>query len=81
MALYNVPANASNYEVWLNYRLGRLPALKTTIDERIAEGAPFTPEVSADLYERFFTGLRVSAQVVMAGEKIARDLNNVMSAL
>lgn len=81
MALYNVPANASNYEVWLNYRLGRLPALKQFIDERIAAGDAFTPEVNADVYERFFTGLRISAQMVMAGEKIARDLTTVMSVL
>ncbi len=81
MALYGVPPNASNYEVWLSYRLGRPPALKQAIDEQIAAGDAFTPEICADLYERFFTGLRISAQMVMAGEKIARDLTNVMAAL
>lgn len=81
MALYGVPATASNYEVWLSYRIGRPQGLKQAIDERIAAGERFTPEVNADLYERFFTGLRISAQMVMAGEKIARDLTNVMTAL
>jgi diguanylate cyclase len=81
MALYGVAATASNYEVWLSYRLGRQQTLKQVIDERIASGEPFSPEVNSDLYERFFTGLRVSAQMVMAGEKIARDLTQVMSAL
>lgn len=81
MALYGIAATASNYEVWLSYRLGRQPTLKQVIDERIASGEPFTAEVNSDLYERFFTGLRVSAQMVMAGEKIARDLTQVMSVL
>ncbi|MGE3142416.1 MAG: GGDEF domain-containing protein [Hyphomonadaceae bacterium] len=81
MALYGVPATSSNYEVWITYRLGRHQALKQAVDEQIARGEPFTPAVNNELYERFFTGLRVSAQMVMAGEKIARDLANVMSVL
>jgi len=81
MALYGVTPSPSNFEVWLAYRLGRNAELKLFVDERIAAGQVFTAEVCADLYERFFTGLRVSAQMVMAGEQIARDLSNVMAIL
>src|SRR5262249_30020633 len=81
MALYGVPATAANYEVWLSYRVGKHAALKQVIDEHIASGATFTQEISGELYERFFTGLRVSAQMVMAGEQIARDLATVMGVL
>jgi diguanylate cyclase len=81
MALYGVPATAANYEVWLSYRIGKHTALRQAIDEHIASGAPFTAEISSEIYERFFTGLRVSAQMVMAGEQIARDLANVMTVL
>ncbi len=81
MALYNVPPSPTNYEVWLAYRLGRHASLKQVLDERIASGEPFSAEVNGEIYERFFTGMRVSAQMVMAGEKIARDLAQVMNVL
>ncbi len=81
MRLHGVPPTSANYEVWLAYRLGRNQVLRDAVDARIAAGKSFTGEDNAQLHEQFFTGLGASAQIVLAGEKIARDLSHVVSFL
>jgi diguanylate cyclase len=81
MRLHAVPGTSQNYEVWLSYRLGRTQALREAIDARIATGESFSQDFNAELHERFFTGLGASAQIVLAGERIARDLGQVLSFL
>ncbi|MGE0741333.1 MAG: diguanylate cyclase [Hyphomonadaceae bacterium] len=81
MRLHGVTATSDNYEVWLAYRLGRNQSLRETIDGRIASGEAFTAEFNAEVHERHFTGLGASAQIVLAGERIARDLGQVVSFL
>ncbi len=81
MRLHGVPPTSANYELWLAYRLGRNQPLRDAIDSRIATGASFTSEDNTQLHEQFFTGLGASAQIVLAGEKIARDLSHVVSFL
>ena len=81
MRLHAVPATGANYEVWLAYRLGRNAVLRQEIDARIAAGDLFTEEFSTDIYDRFFSGTRASAQIVMAGERIAADLNQVLALI
>ncbi|WP_158765985.1 GGDEF domain-containing protein [Terricaulis silvestris] len=81
MRLHGVPPTSANYEVWLAYRLGRNAALREAIDARIGAGGSFTAEFNAQTYEHFFTGLGASAQIVLAGEQIARDLGQVVSFL
>jgi diguanylate cyclase len=81
MRLHGVPPTSANYEVWLAYRLGRNQPLRDAIDSRVATGVSFTSEDNAQLHEQFFTGLGASAQIVLAGEKIARDLGAVVSFL
>lgn len=81
MRLHGVPPTADNYEVWLAYRLGRNLQLREAIDARIAAGQSFTTEFSTEIHERFFTGLGASAQILLAGERIARDLGQVVSFL
>jgi diguanylate cyclase len=81
MRLHGVAPTSANYEVWLGYRLGRNTALREAIDARIASGQGFTPDFNDNLHERFFTGLGASAQIVLAGEQIARDLGQVLAFL
>jgi diguanylate cyclase len=81
MRLHGVSATSANYEVWLTYRLGRNQPLRDAIDARIAVGTPFTATDNTQLHEQFFSGLGASAQIMLAGEKIARDLANVVSFL
>jgi len=79
MRLHDVPPTSNNYEVWLAYRLARSQALRDAVDERIAAGERFNSAFNADLYERFFTGMGASAQILLAGEQIARDLSQVLA--
>ncbi|MEQ1490298.1 MAG: GGDEF domain-containing protein [Terricaulis sp.] len=81
MRLHGVPPTSANYEVWLSYRLNRNQALREAIDSRIGSGMTFTSEDNAQLHEQHFTGLGASAQILLAGEKIARDLGQVVSFL
>ncbi len=81
MRLHGVSPSSANYEVWLGYRLGRSAELREAVDARIASGQAFTPDFNEKLHERFFTGLGASAQIVLAGEQIARDLSQVLSFL
>lgn len=81
MRLHGVPPTSANYEVWLSYRLGRNGTLRQEIDQRIATGEGFASDFNDHLFERFFSGARASAQIVMAGEKIAHDLNQVLGLL
>jgi diguanylate cyclase len=81
MRSHGVPPTSANYEVWLSYRLGRNQALREAIDARVAAGNTFSTEANAQLHEQFFTGLGSSAQILLAGEKIARDLSHVVSFL
>jgi diguanylate cyclase len=76
-----VPTTAQNYEVWLSYRIGGHPDLRRMIDERIARGDAFSDEVNEELYERFFSNVRLSAQMMATGERIARELSEVVVAL
>ncbi len=77
----SVPTSAQNYEVWLSYRIGGHPDLRRLIDERIARGEPFTDDVNEQLYEQFFSNVRLSAQMMATGERIARELSEVVVAL
>lgn len=81
MARNQVPPTAQNYEVWLTYVLGGPAELRNRIDQQIISGLPFTDELNEDLYEEFFSGQRASAQMAMAGEKIVREIDEVVSAL
>jgi diguanylate cyclase len=54
MAEHNVPPNAQNYAVWFTYCSGTAPDLNGMIDSIVAARHGFTPEVSSEVYGRFF---------------------------
>ena len=51
----DIPALPDNFTVWYHYCAGTYPDLKRTVDILIDNGQEFTPSVSANLFERFFT--------------------------
>lgn len=81
MRLHGVSPTGRNYELWLSYRLGQNQQLREDIDKRIAGGEGFSPEWCDQKYDQYFTALGTSAQIVLAGEKIAKDLTEVISFL
>ncbi|MET0547400.1 MAG: GGDEF domain-containing protein [Caulobacterales bacterium] len=81
MAQHGVPTTAPNYEVWLTHRIGSNPALSRQIEEFIVRGQKFTASVNEELFERYFSNTRLSAQMMETGECIARELAEVLDAL
>ncbi len=81
MRLHGVSPASANYQVWLAYRLGGIHSLREAIDARIGAGEPFTDDFSRDLHQRFFGAGDASAQIVLAGKRIAKDLGQDVSFL
>lgn len=81
MRKHGVPPSAENYQVWLAYQAGQDAELRAAIDEALASRKAFSPELNADLHQRFFQSASATAQVVLAGERIARDLGEVLTFL
>lgn len=81
MGEYVIPPAPQNYEVWLSYRLGGPPELRALLEERIAKGLPFDESTNEAIYERFFSNVRISAQMAATGEKIARELGDIVTTL
>jgi diguanylate cyclase len=81
MRLHGVAPTSENYQIWLSYRLGGIHPLREAIDARISSGQGFNAEFNVELFERFFGAGDASAQIVLAGERIARDLGQVVSFL
>jgi diguanylate cyclase len=81
MGDHKVPPSSQNYEVWLSYKLGGHPDLRRRLEEIMASGQPFTDDLNAELHEMFFTSERFTAQLLASGESIAREINEVVTAL
>lgn len=81
MRKHGVPPTVENYQVWLAYQTGQDQALRAAIDEAIAGGKPISAAASAELHQRFFQNAAATAQVVLTGERIARDLGEVLTFL
>ncbi len=81
MGRHGVPVTGENYEVWISYRLSLNEKLRDAVESRIAAQLPFGEDVCGELYERFIANNRVSAEVVKASERIARDLGAVVTAM
>lgn len=78
---HDLSVTPENYEVWLSYRLSRDANLTQAIDHRIAAHLPISQDFVTELHERFFSNARISAHMVAASERIARDLHVVVDAL
>jgi len=50
--------------------MGGHPELRRLLDERIARGDAFDDETNEQLYEQFFSNIRLSAQMMATGERI-----------
>ena len=77
----SIPTSPANYEVWTTHRTGANPDLSREIDARLKRGDPFSDAANDELFDRFFANTRLSAQMVEAGEGIARELADVVSSL
>ncbi|MEQ1617335.1 MAG: GGDEF domain-containing protein [Terricaulis sp.] len=78
---HGVTPSSAHYEVWLEYELGSNPALNAAIDERKKAGGGLDDEFTAQMHEQHFGNASASAQIVVAGERLARDLSHVVAFL
>lgn len=81
MGANQISPNPQNYEVWLTYKLGGLSDLRREIDERLARGESFSDDLNQQLHDKYFSNARLTAQMVTTGERIARELNGVISVI
>ncbi len=81
MTQYGVPTTAPNYEVWLTHRIGGNADLSREIEGHIVRGEEFSEGLNEELFEKFFSHTRLSAQMMETGECIARELAEVLNAL
>jgi diguanylate cyclase len=81
MARHSVPPTPTNYEVWLSYVAGANSDVKRQIDQMIAEKQPFTSLANEALYEQFFGSARLALQMAETSERIAEEVNAVVSSL
>jgi diguanylate cyclase len=54
MVAHEVPPTPQNYAVWYTYAAGTQPELTRTLDILLSNKQAFTPDLSAELYARFF---------------------------
>ncbi len=77
----SIPPSARNYEVWLTYLLGEIPALNAEIDAFIAEHAEFTDQICTSLFESHFTNKRLEDELLRTGSSMSRELEEVQRQL
>lgn len=53
MAQWKIPMTPENYHLWFEYAIGSNEELTRDIDQIIASGKPFTPEVNKRLYDEY----------------------------
>lgn len=71
-----IPTYPANYEIWATYRAGTHPDLNREIDQHIAAGGEFTDAQNEEIFEKYFANVRLSVQIIEAGEAAARELAN-----
>lgn len=69
------------YEVWSTFRARLIPELTVLVDKMRTTQEGVTEEKLERVHERFFTGAKISAQVLETGVRIARELTEVVAAL
>lgn len=81
MAECKVLLTPENYRLWFEYFMGSNGALSVDIDERVASGQPFTPEVCESLYERHFGGIKGDDLMQQVNRETQKILKGVFAQL
>ncbi|HVJ53325.1 MAG TPA: diguanylate cyclase [Aliidongia sp.] len=70
-----------NYMVWYSYCYGANPGLKRALDILLSNGQEFTPELSADLHERFFGSDKQSESVRQISQRLEGSVRRALNML
>jgi diguanylate cyclase len=77
MLAHEVPPTPQNYVVWYCYADGTVPELKRTIDILVSNRQPFTPDLNAELYARFFDSTGQLGILQNAGGRLRQIVDQV----
>ncbi len=72
MGQKGVMLTPENYHVWFEYCTGSNEHLTAHINEIVASGKPFTPEISQRLYDTYFGKGKEDRGVKKAGQNLLR---------
>src|SRR5689334_8471259 len=81
MLQHGVESTPHNYTVWYSYVSGLLPELSLSIDTMVAEQRPFTEEICAELYERFFDTTRSFSRLQESSAQFEHAVEHVMRCI
>lgn len=78
---YNISCTPENYTVWYYYCSDQMPALKRALDILISNEQEFTPDVCAELYERFCSTQKEADRVRLIATQIEGAVVEALGAL
>jgi diguanylate cyclase len=81
IAAQSLAPHPQNYEMWLAYRMRVNADLTRAVDHLLKSGQSISEDAADSLYEKHMSRGRLSGQVLLTGERIARELNGLISAL
>lgn len=89
LAKRSIPATPKNYRIFFDYLLFSNPALNKTVNELLANDAKFYSQLSATLYEHFYSGdvldnhskaiSKAAADFMALSSELEQNLENVIS--
>jgi len=81
MAMHNVAPTPPNYALWYTYVAQTMPELRQGIDAIIAQRRPFSEELNAELYRRYFGESSVPITVLESGGRLQAVIEKVRQFL
>ncbi len=78
---HELPVTPQNYEIWLNYAARPWPDLRFAINTLLENATPISSGEMEEIYERFFTTTRLSAQTLQTGSRLTHQLADALLAL
>ena len=77
MIAHEIAPTPQNYAVWYTYSAGTLPELTRTLDILLSNKQHFTPDLSAELYARFFDASGQLGILTDAGGRLTHIVDQV----
>ena len=81
MHRYGIKPSPENFTVWYGFAADTPPAARRAIEILISNKQDFTPEVLADLYERFYGGMKHTERIRVLAQQIDTAMSGVLSTL
>lgn len=78
---FDLPVTPAHYEVMFGYQTGSPADLVRDINLRVDRGGRITHALSEALFEKYFAGAHLSAQMLDTGGSIARELEQALDVL